>query len=78
METCGGVKVQIHVFLTSALDGGELSASRLCRFTPGERFPATHCIGDWVGPRACLDNMEEVKFLDPTGNHTPAPRSSVP
>jgi hypothetical protein len=29
MKTYGGVDVQIHVFLTSALVGGEWSASRL-------------------------------------------------
>jgi hypothetical protein len=31
----GGVEVH-HEFLTSALDGGELSASRSSRFTPGQ------------------------------------------
>jgi hypothetical protein len=29
-------------FLTSALDGRNLSASRPGRFTPGERAPGTH------------------------------------
>jgi hypothetical protein len=29
-------------FLTSALDGGELSALRPGRFTPRERAPGTH------------------------------------
>jgi hypothetical protein len=33
-------------FLTSALDGGEWSASRPGRFTPRERTPRTHWIGD--------------------------------
>jgi hypothetical protein len=36
MEAYGGMDVQIHIFLTSALAGGEWSASRPCRFTPGE------------------------------------------
>jgi hypothetical protein len=40
--------------LTSALDGGEWSASRPGRFTPRERNPGTHWIGGWVGPRAVL------------------------
>jgi hypothetical protein len=44
--------------LTSALVGGEWSASRLGRFTPRERAPGTHWIGSWVGPSACLDDME--------------------
>jgi hypothetical protein len=35
MGTYGGVKIYLHVFLTSALDGGEWSASRPGRFTPG-------------------------------------------
>jgi hypothetical protein len=45
-------------FLTSALDGGECSASRSGRFTPCERAPHTHGIGGWVGPRAGLDAVE--------------------
>jgi hypothetical protein len=55
--------VQTHVFLNSALDGGEWSASRPDRFTPGEIAPGTHWIGGWVGPRAGLDDMEKWKFL---------------
>jgi hypothetical protein len=39
------------------------SASRPGRFTSGERAPGTHCIGDWVGPRAGLDTVENRKFL---------------
>jgi hypothetical protein len=39
---------------TSALDGRGWSTSRPGRFTPPER-PGTHCIADWVGPRASLD-----------------------
>jgi len=35
--------------LTSALDGGEWSASPPGRFTPRERALYTHWIGDWVG-----------------------------
>jgi hypothetical protein len=37
-------------FLTSALNGGEWSASRPCRFTPGERKHGTYWIGGW-GPQ---------------------------
>jgi hypothetical protein len=55
MKTYGGVDVYIHVFLTSALVGGEWSASRPGHF---------NCIGGWVGHRAGLDDME--KILDPT------------
>jgi hypothetical protein len=67
--TYGGVDVYIHVFLTSAVVGGEWSAS-----LPGRLTPGTHWIGGSVGPRAGLDDVE--KILDPTGTRTPTPRSS--
>jgi hypothetical protein len=51
-------------FLTLVLDGNELSASRPCRFTPGEIDPGTHWIGGWVG----LDFME--KYLTSARNRT--------
>jgi hypothetical protein len=63
MNTHGGVDVQIHIFLISALVGVEWSASRPCRFTPGERTPGTHWIGGWVDHRAGLDDLEKWKFL---------------
>jgi hypothetical protein len=59
MNTYGGVVVQIHVLLPSALIGGEWSASRLCRFIPGKRAPGTNWIGGWVGPRAGLGDMRK-------------------
>jgi hypothetical protein len=43
--------------LTSALDGGERSASRPGNFSPRERAPSTHWIGGWPGPRAVLDTV---------------------
>jgi hypothetical protein len=46
-------------FLTSALVGGEGSASRPGRFTPGEGAPGTHWIGGWVEPRNSLDDVEK-------------------
>jgi hypothetical protein len=63
MKAYGGVDVQIHILLTSALAGGEWSASRPSRFTPRERVPGTHWIGGGVDPRAGLDNVEKRKFL---------------
>jgi hypothetical protein len=36
MKTYGGVKTKLHMFLTSALDGGEWSAARPDRLTPSE------------------------------------------
>jgi hypothetical protein len=52
-----------HIFLTSALVGGEWSTSRPGRFTPGERAPGTHWIAGWVDLRAGLDDLEKRKFL---------------
>jgi hypothetical protein len=50
-------------FLTSALDGGEWSASRLCHFTPGERAPGTHWIG-WIDLiRVDLDAVKKRKIF---------------
>jgi hypothetical protein len=49
MKACGGVDVQIHTLLTSALVGGECSASRPGRFTPGESPPPSVPIGQEAG-----------------------------
>jgi hypothetical protein len=63
MKAYGGVDVQIHIFLTSALVGGEWSASRPSCFTPEESAPSTHLIGGLVIPRAGLNNVRKRKFL---------------
>jgi hypothetical protein len=60
--------------VTSALDGGELSASRFGRFTPKERAPGTHWKGGWVGPRAVVDAVVKRKIPSPVGNRTLGPR----
>jgi hypothetical protein len=59
MKTC----VLTYVSLTSALAGGEWSASLPGRFTPRERAPDTQWIGGWVGPRVGQDDVEKKKFL---------------
>jgi hypothetical protein len=51
--------------LTSALDGGEWSASRPGRFTSREKDPGTQWIGGWVGPRAVLDAVVKRKIPSP-------------
>jgi hypothetical protein len=51
------------VFLTSALVGGEWSASRPGQFTPGHKARGTHLIRSVVGPRTDLDDVEKRKFL---------------
>jgi hypothetical protein len=63
MKTYGGVDVYIHIFLTSALVGGEWSASRSVRLTNGERTPGIHWIGGWVDPRTGLNDVEKRKLL---------------
>jgi hypothetical protein len=56
MEIYEGVDVEIHVFLTLALVGGECSASRAGHITPREKAPGTYWIGGWVDLRAGLDD----------------------
>jgi hypothetical protein len=75
MNTDGGVEALFHAFLTSALDGGEWSASRGCLLTPD-----THCTGGWVDSRVRLNMMMKEKLLSlwksngqPAGSHYTAP-----
>jgi hypothetical protein len=65
----GGIAPRI--LLTSALDRGEWSASRPCRFTPREGAPGTHWIGGWVGPRAVLDVVVKRKIPNPRWESNP-------
>jgi hypothetical protein len=53
----GGVELQLHVFLTSALGGSEWSTSH-----PGERTPDTHWIGAW---KALLKLRSSLRLRDP-------------
>jgi len=50
------------MFLTSALDGGEWSASFPSHFMPGKRAPSIHRIGGWVEPRAGLNTVKKRKI----------------
>jgi hypothetical protein len=61
METYVEVDVYLHAFLTSALDEGEWSVSRLGYFTPGEETLDTHCIGGWKRARSDLDAVVRRK-----------------
>jgi hypothetical protein len=61
-----------YSFTTSALDGGEWSASRPGRALPPEKGPpGTHCTGGWVGPRAGLDTEDRGKILCPCRGSNP-------
>jgi hypothetical protein len=63
MKTYGGEDVKTNVILTSELAGGQWSASRPSRFTPG-----THCREGWVGHRTGLDDVERKK-ISPLPGH---------
>jgi len=58
------VEAYLHSFLTSALDEGKCSPSRLGRFTPGKET-RTHLLGALMGPRAGLRRLGEEKSLFP-------------
>ena len=61
------------LFLTSALEGGEGSASRPGRTLPRER-PGTRCTGGWVGLRAGLDGCGKSR---PHRDSIPGPSSPL-
>jgi hypothetical protein len=48
--------------MTSALDGGQWSASRSGRALPPEN-PATHWTGGWMGPTAGLETEARGTIL---------------
>jgi hypothetical protein len=73
-----GVHVELHVFLITALDGGEQSASCARCFTPTENAPGTHWIGDWVGSRASLDMVAKKKHLPLSGVIIPSSPAHSP
>jgi len=59
----GVLELYRHVFLTSALDWGEWSASRPGRFTSRERVPDTRWIWGLVGLRAVLDAVVRKNII---------------
>jgi hypothetical protein len=62
MKAYWGVDVYFRLFLASALDGGEWSASHSGHFTSRERVPGTHRIGVWVSPRVGLEAVVKRKI----------------
>jgi len=57
----GGLVVQLHTFLTFALDRAESSGSRPGRFTPGEIAPGTNWIRRLGGPQSRSGRSGEKK-----------------
>jgi hypothetical protein len=67
-EGVWGVDVYVHIFF-SVLVGGEWSASRSCRFTPGER--ARYLLDMRLGgPQSRSGRGGEEKIIVPTGTPT--------
>jgi hypothetical protein len=73
MKTYGGMDVWIHVFLISALVGGEWSASRPARFAPG--YPLDRRAG---GPQNRSGRRGVKKNLALTRTPTLRPSSPQP
>jgi hypothetical protein len=63
--------------LTFALVGGERSASRSGRFSPGERAPGTHWIGGWVDPRTGLERIKLIINTKPLQRNIAMPGSTL-
>jgi len=59
------------MFLTSALKGGEWSASCPNHFTPRKRAISTHSTGVWVGLRTSLGVVAKRKYLCPCNEPNP-------
>ena len=52
LNVCSFAEHNVKALLTSALDGGNWSASSDGHITPKKRGTGTQCLGSWVGPRA--------------------------
>ena len=63
-----GVEVKLYSFFNFGARWGERSKSRPGRFTLGQKSD-THCIGDYVGPRAGQDRCGISR--PPTGIRSP-------
>jgi hypothetical protein len=62
MRTSGGVWIQLDVYLASALDEGEWSASHRGLFTPGKGVPGTSYVGGRLDCRADVGCMKKRKI----------------
>jgi hypothetical protein len=74
MEAQGERIYSSYSFMTSALDGGEWSASR-----PGRALaPGSYWTGGWLGLRGGLDREARVKILFASGDRSSIVWSSSP
>jgi hypothetical protein len=60
-KRCG----EVRIFLSQAVDVGDLTGSRLSRFIPGEIAPGALWTGDWVYPMWALGRKD--KYLPRPG-----------
>jgi hypothetical protein len=74
-KTCWGSEDINLPFLTSALDGGEWSASRHGRYNPRERASRYLLYRRLAGPQSRSGRYGEEKNLVPAGIETPAVKS---
>jgi hypothetical protein len=78
MKTYGGVEVQSHASLISALDGGKWLDPRTGHFNPGETARCIYSIGGWMGPKVGLDAVaKREKIHASVRNRTPVVQSLV-
>jgi hypothetical protein len=80
MEALGGERrYSSYSFSTSALDGGEWSASRPGRALPPEKGPPVPSVQEagWAPEPVWTQRIEEKSFA-PAGDRTPIARSSSP
>jgi hypothetical protein len=73
-----GRRYSSYSFLTSALDGGEWSASRHGRALSPTKEPLYPFTGGWVGLGVGLDSETRVKSFAPAGDRTPIAWSPSP
>jgi len=68
MKSYGGMEVELHSFLTMALDDVEWSASCLGCLTPWGILLFIHCLRGSSDPRASLDVQRKVNHLAMSGS----------
>jgi hypothetical protein len=79
MEALGGEMYSSYSFTTSALDGGEWSASRPGRALPPGKGPPAPLLQEagWAPEPVWTQRLEEKSFA-PAGDRTSIARSSSP
>jgi hypothetical protein len=65
MQTYGGVRIYLHAFLISAVDGGDWLASKTEMFYCRGKNHVTQWIGGWVDVRACMNFVKKRKLCSP-------------